>query len=304
MKRLIILTFSFLILTTFGHYVLADGYSLKPGIKEYELSPGEVRLGEILFKSNEKSTTKITATVETYDPKTEEIINKKPFLALNAKEYSVKGGSEIPITYVISVPKDTPIGSYFNIITISEKTDSKNHSENSVGVKKAVGAIIAMHIIESQKSIEALFFDQGETSLKIASVGLPGLSETEIEYSYTNNSNFVFKPEGEIRVVDQQGKQVAQRFEINPGKKAIYPGDAYSEKFSIEKTHLSQILQSKDIIARTYSGYGNEYITDKVTLSLKNSAILTGLLLAVILLVILYALFKFLTGRTKRSEKS
>jgi hypothetical protein len=282
---------------------LADGYSIKPGIKEYTLSPGQIRLGEILFRSNEKKDTRIAVTVETYDPKTESILNKKPFVSVGTGKYTVKAGKEISIEYALSIPEDTPVGSYFNIVTVTE--DRKGSSEeNTVGVKKAVGSIIAMHVIDSDKSIEAIFFDQGATSLKVTNKGFPFLSATRFEYSYENKSNFVFRPEGEIRIIDQQGKQVSQRFEINPDKGAVYPGDIYTESFEVDQWDMNNVFQTKDIIAKTYSGYGDNSITDKVTLNLRNSIYALGATGAVLVISLLVLIVRAVRMRLNPSKKS
>jgi hypothetical protein len=302
MKRSLILLLTCAILLSSHLIAAADGYSLKPGVQEYSLEPGEIKFGEISFKSNEKKSTEISATVETYDPKTGEILNKEPFVGLPEKEFTVAPGQQITIEYVISIPDETPVGSYFNIVTITEKRKGSNQS-NNVSVKKAVGSIVAMHVIESEKSIEALFFDQSETSLKLLNRGLPFISKTELEYTYENKSNFVFRPEGEIRVLDQEGKQVAQRFEINPEKKPIYPGEKYSEKITLEEWETSEILHSKDVIARTYSGYGNNYITDKITVSLKYSIFAIGGTVGILLVALLAILIRFVVSRI-RSKKS
>jgi hypothetical protein len=282
---------------------LADGYSIKPGIKEYTLSPGQIRLGEILFRSNEKKDTRIAVTVETYDPKTESILNKKPFVSVGTGKYTVKAGKEVSIEYALSIPEDTPVGSYFNIVTVTE--DRKGSSEeNTVGVKKAVGSIVAMHVIDSDKSIEAIFFDQGATSLKVTNKGFPFLSATRFEYSYENKSNFVFRPEGEIRIIDQQGKQVSQRFEINPEKGAVYPGDRYTESFEVDQWDVNNVFQTKDIIAKTYSGYGDNSITDKVTLNLRNSIYALGTTGAVLVVFLLILIVRAVRMRSKLSKKS
>jgi hypothetical protein len=302
MKKLLIALTILLPFLLGGRTLLADGYSINPGIKEFTMNPGEIELNRIKFKSNEKKDTVITATVETYDPKTEQILNKKPLVSLKDDQFTVKAGMEINIEYALAVPEDTPVGSYFNIITVTEKRGSSSQG-SSVSVKKAVGAIVAVHVVESQKSIESIFFDQGQTLLNVTNKGLPFISSTQFEYTYENKSNFVFKPEGEIRVIDQTGKQIAQRFEINPEKRAVYPGEKYSEKFELEPWTAQNALETKDIIARTYSGYGDNSITDKVTISLRNSLYAVIATAAVLVIFLIVLAVRAVSGKLK-SKKS
>lgn len=309
MKRKLLLILSILtilsIVSAFSQRALA--LNVFNTIKEEVINQDDLLLDEISFKNTTKESQKIKIRIAPYDPKNEQILTTKPFVGMTKTSYTVPAGKEIQIPYAVSIPQETPAGTYFNVILFEEVKDKKDVVDANVEITPTIGALLAFHVQDSDVSINQIFFNQSDISLKIEKKGLPYISPTVFTYTYVNNSNFVFKPKGEIRILDADEKQVRERFQINEEEKAIYPGDKYEKTFEVRMwTDYKDILSQKNIIAKTYSNIDDTPVINKVTVSILNQIIVIGAVGTVIIGLLIYSGISAIVSvsKSKKEKKS
>ncbi|KKR06341.1 MAG: hypothetical protein UT34_C0001G0381 [candidate division WS6 bacterium GW2011_GWF2_39_15] len=283
--------------------VLAN--TLSVGTKEYILTPSDIEFGTLDFTSSDKKNIEMVVSVKSYDPKSESFLDTKPFIGLNKSSYLIKPNETISISYAIAIPAEQPEGTYFNVITIEPKTGINTGSGNTlVSIKNGFGALFAFHIESKNNNIDKIFMDKSDTQLILEDRGIPYISPMKIKYIYENKSNFVFKPQGEIRILDNKGKQVSKRIVINTDAKAIYPG----EKIEITEkiwpwSNPKEFFDTRVITARTYNGFTENYLTNQIKVNIKEPLIVLTGITAVLILSLTYTLVAAVKkGSQKRSS--
>lgn len=263
-------------------------------------------MGSIEFTSTDNKVIEINISVKSYDPQTETFLDTKPFIGISKSKYSVKPNETVQIEYAVSIPQEQPQGSYFNVIAVEPIQNSLPKDGNvNVNISNGYGSLFALHIEDAQTNIDKVFIDQSDTQLIITKRGFPFLGKMEITYIYENKSNFVFRPQGEIRVLNKDGKQVVERIEINPESKAVYPNQKVEVKKSVNVwDNLDKVLETKIVTARTYNGFTENYLTNQVEVSLKEPIFLLGTVSVVALLSIVVVAIKAIFGKKEKRSKT
>ncbi len=271
LKTFAIVSIATILLTSFPLEKDAEASSISTSLQEYTLQPGDIEFGTLEFTSSEKEDLKIKLDVKSYDPEKEVFLDTTPFIAVKQSSYTVKPGQEISIDYALSIPLQQPTGTYFNVITIEpELGNDINGKGGSISLKNGFGSLFAFHIEDGENTIDKIFIEKSDTTLIIEKRGFPLISPMTVKYIYKNNSNFVFKPQGEIRIVDKEGNQILERVQINPQNKTIYPGGEIEIQESFKTwDDLEKALDTKIITARIYNGFTDNYLTNQVEVSIK-----------------------------------
>jgi len=272
-------------------------------IYEFTLTPGEIKLGEISYKNNSPSKSTFLISTFSYDSKKSEILQIQPLLSVSKKEYIIESTEDFNIQYALSIPKNQPQGTYFNIVLIETKNPAKNEEESKFNIEKGFGTLFVINVVNTDTNLEEIFFKKSNTELKIEKTGFPLIQPLKVKYTYINQSNFVFKPQGEVRIIDIEGKQVTERFSINPKREAVYP----NEKIVIEKdfsiwNNIKNILGKRDIIAQTYSNTGKEFLTNKATVNIKTPVVISIGIATILSLILFLFGGKFLLKRIFKQD--
>jgi len=271
-------------------------------VKEKVINTEDLLLDQISYKNTTKVKETIKVTVSTYDSKTETVLTTKPFVGLSKTTYTLAAGATINNPYAISIPKDTPAGTYSNVIFIQKQSTGK--PTGNVAVIQAIGTLLVFHVQDSTITLDQIFFNQSDIKLVVVKKGLPYISKTEFIYSYTNNSNYIFTPTGEIRILDNNEKQILDRIEINPEGKRIYPGETYEQTYSVDVwKSLKDVMSQKNIVAKTY---GNEFtspILNKVPISIMYQVGLIGIIALVIVITLLVVFIKSIISLVKSRKQ-
>ncbi|MCC7290284.1 hypothetical protein IT417_03480 [bacterium] len=305
-KRSVLTTLLLVILSITSYLPTpANATNITPGVKSYVLSKEDILLDEITYKNESNKSEIVLLTVSAYDAKTEKSISDSPFLALKKKQITIPAKKEVTIPYVISIPKETPVGTYFNVILIQKK--EVKAKQGNVNVIPSVGVLLSFHIEESNTSINQIFFNQSDIQIVVTKKGLPYLSPTEFEYQYTNNSNFVFKPEGEIRILNASQQQILDRYEINPQRKAIYPGESFTQSYSVKLwPDVQSIFSNRNIVSKTYNDIQGSPVLNKVEVSILYQVGVIGGVAVVLILILLWLLISWIISavRAKKTKES
>lgn len=263
--------------------------NITPSTKTYTVKPEDLILDAIEYKNDSKLKETITLSISAYDAKSEKSITDKPFITIKQAKYTISPNSKLSIDYIATIPKETPAGTYFNVIYI-QKLETTKTSDN-VAIIPTIGVLFTFHVEESNTSLNKLFFEKSDIKLIVKQKGLPYFLETEFEYTYKNNSNFIFKPEGEIRILDANDQQLQNRYEINSEKKSIYPGESFTQSFSANIWNdYKSIFETKSIVSKTYSDIDGSSVLNKVTLSIINQVGVIAIVIGILIITLLYLL--------------
>lgn len=269
------------------------------------LNKEDLIIDEVIYRNNSDKTEIIKVSASAYDAKNEQILTTKPFIAFSETKYTIAAKKEVKIRYAASIPSDTPAGTYFNVI-LFEKTDSKGKS--LINIVPAQGVLFAFHVQDGTTTINQIFFDQSDVNIIVERKGIPFLSKTVFLYSYKNNSNYVFRPSGEIRILDANDNQIMERMEINPEGKAMYPGMSIEQRFEVSLwTDIKDILKERNIVSKTYGSLETSPILNKVTVNILYPLIIFGsialLILGLAIYLIISSLKDFIVSRKEKAPK-
>ncbi len=288
-------------------YTKVGATTISPTVKNYIVEKDDIIFEEIKYKNDSNKTESITLSISSYDTKKEVNLTDKPFITVKSTKFTVKPKTEISIPYIVSIPSDIPAGTYFNVVYIEKK--EKDTKSGNVTVIQSNGILFSFHVQDSTTSLNQIFYNQSDIKLVIKNKGLPYYIPTQFEYVYTNNSNFVFKPQGEIRIIDSKGNQVMERFEINKDIKTVYPGETISQTFEVNIwKDLSSILESKTIVSKTYSDIDQTPVLNKVDVSiLYQIGVIVGVVAIIVIAILTISVISIIkwvkSKKKKESEK-
>lgn len=295
------------LLTLSTSYTQAFATTISPTVKSFVVKKDDIIFEEIKYKNDSNKTENITISVSSYDTKKEENLTDKPFITVKDTKFTIKPKKEIVIPYIIAIPTETPAGTYFNVVYIEKK--EKDDKSGNVTVVQSNGILFSFHVEDSTTSLNQIFYNQSDIKLVVKNKGLPYYIPTQFEYVYTNNSNFVFKPQGEIRIIDSKGNQIMERFETNKDIKAVYPGETITQSFEVNMwKDIQSILSSKTIVSKTYSDIDQTPVLNKVDVSvIYQIGVILGVIaiivLATIILIISTIIRAIKSKKKKESEK-
>ncbi len=252
---------------------------------QIEITESEILFKDFNYTNDTDKTVKYKIDIQAYDAKSETFLTTKPFITSQVKEFELKPKATKNIKYVVTIDNETPAGTYFNVISITP--DSKTDTTNSVvGVKNALGILVVINVTDSNTPISKIYQKQNSTQLIIENPGFPFIYPMKIKYSYKNDSNYVFSPIGEIRILDDNQTQVTDRYEINPNEKTIYPQETINVEWEVDTwKDINQILKGKTVIARLYSGDEDIYIGDQIKVDILPQV---GVLIAIAILILIF----------------
>ncbi len=268
------------------------GISLSPGIDDVIVQPNSSTERKVRVENRDGYDKEFAITTATYDPQTEQILTTEPFIVLSEERSEIAANSEKEIGYTIQIPKETPLGTYFNIITAEQI--SQGQINGSLDIRMGLGTIVAIHVVDSESTIEQIFKENSSTQLTVTNKGFPYFASLKAEFTYTNNSNFVFRPQGEIRITDEKGLQVAERVEINPDRKAIYKGQSITTEIESPIWNIFNARDAKTVSSRVYNGLGGEYIQNQVSVDIKSTTYIAAGVIALLTLITMGKVYSIL----------
>lgn len=249
----------------------------------------EIIFDEIRYKNNAKVTQTIAVSISSYDMPSEEESETLPFISMSEKEFTVKPSKEVSIPFIVSIPKDIKAGTYYNLLTISEK--SKKKGEKVYTFTELLNYKYTYNVIEKDSSIFKEFYENTDLSLVLKTKGFPFVFPTEVEYSFKNNSNFAFKLGGSIRVLNQQINKRLAKYELNSEKKIIYPGESVNYTYSIEMyKDIRDIFDNFLIESNTYNGSDPLPVQNRLSVTSVYQIVTIGFILLVIFVGIIWLL--------------
>lgn len=300
MRKPLLLLLIVSIFSSFLSPLNAGGLSLKPGVLDVNIPSGTSEKRTITIENLDNYKKELSLEASTYDPRTEEILTTKSFITLSSTKISIDPEEKVDIEYTIEIPKETPSGTYFNTIT-AEQVNVDGTIGGSLEIRMGLGSIIAIHVADDTTSVDKIFKENSSTQISIIKRGFPYLSNVVAEFSYTNNSDFVFRPQGEIRITDERGQQVASRVEINPQKKPLYKGQTITQRIEAPVWDIFNMTKGKTVSTRIYNGIGTEYIQNQVEINISTTAYILIGITSLLTLITVGKVYTILFKREKGS---
>lgn len=270
--------------------------TISPAINEIKLPQGQRSISSLKFFNEEDKDIDIILSVYEYNPETEEIIKdgKNIFLKVDTDTFVVGADSEQEIKYEIYPLSNLQLGTYFNVLVITEVTDSKN-----VYINQGISQLVVLHIIDPDQSVKGIATDSYITDLKVISKGIPFITPVKIKYTITNNSNYVITPSGRIEIFNKRNDYKPEYIYINEDKNRVYPKESIEESYEVDAWHISDIFSERIVIGNFYNGLDSDPQRIEVQINSYTYEVLG--ILAII--VVIFMLIKSIREDKRKSKK-
>lgn len=267
---------------------LVKADTITPAISTQSIVSGNTVKGNLTFKNESDQTVTISPEVSNYNPKTLEILtdDSSIFVNIDKDTYPVKPQETLTLSYIIKAPQNLSTGTYFNIIVL-KKSDSSSYlnQQNTLGVNQILSQLVVLNIFDADNTYFKLGTDFAQISMTIEDPGIPFIKPMKVKYTYTNTTNYVLIPDGEIQVFDSKSSYSPIYQKINKNGDKLYPGDTKEETITINQWKISDILFGRKIIGHFYNGVDDNSQTKELSQSIYY--VYLGIILAVVFLVIL-----------------
>ncbi len=294
-------TLSTLIILLSIYALLGVPYSfankISPAINEVKLPQGQRSTSFVNFSNDQDKDIEIKLSVYEYDPKTEKIIkdSKNIFLKVDTDTFNVKAKSEQKIQYEIYPASNIEMGTYFNILVLSEIVDSKN-----VYINQGISQLVVLHIIDKDQSIKGITTDSYTAKIDIISKGIPFIIPAKIKYTITNNSNYVITPTGRIEISNKRSNYKPEYIYINDANSKIYPTESIEQTYTINNWNISDIFSQRVITGNFYNGLDSNPKSIQVEINGYVYEILGGLVLLIVIVLLIKSIKE--DRRTKKGS--
>jgi len=254
--------------------VFAD--SISPFINEVSLKENE-RTRESLTFTNESDLPKeILLRVYGYNLKTEEIDDNVPLLLrVDTDTFLIQPKESKDLPYEIVLPENIKVGTYFNLLVLESISQAKN---STITTSPSISQIVRVDIYPVDSTDNTISSIPADISLEVISKGIPWIKGVEIKYSYSNISNYILQPQGEIQIFNQKQNTEPIYLKINKDENLLYPGDVLSETLKTNTWNIYDLIYERVVLGRFYNGVDRQYQGDQTTIeSFKEEIAIVGI---------------------------
>ncbi len=296
MKKLHILSAILILVLISWDIPFSFANTLTPPVKEIQLSQGERMISSVIFENKENRDIEILLSVYEYDPQTKNISQeqKNIFIKADTDTFLVKKGETKEIQYEIYPLSNLELGTYFNILVLSE---SKNTEE--VYINQGISQLVVLHITNSQEAVKGITTDSYLAKIEIIDKGIPLLKPLKIKYTFTNNSTYTLTPTGRIDVFNKRDNYKPEYLYINTKGDKIYPKESKEEILTINNWHISDIFSERVVQGHFYNGLDDN---PKIVEEFVNSYIYE--VLAILVFIVLTILLGKSIKEDRKKKKS
>ena len=302
MKKLYCLTYiliPFALLAFSFSEIYAD--TAYPFQNTVNIQEGETASSKVTFKNEGNESEKILLKVYGYDPENEAISSDEPILLrVDTDTFDVEGGETKDLPYEIVIPENTEIGTYFNLILLQPVSDTEG---STVTTTPSLSQIVEINVYKEGNTTYSLPSNPGNITIEILDRGIPFVKGASIKYTYTNTTNYVLQPDGELQIFNEEQNKEPEYIEINKEEKYLYPGEELTETFTIDSYIWSadDLIYDRVVLARFYNGIDGGYQGEKTTIQSFKTESIIGIV-SVLLLVII--LSEFSKGKGRKLSKN
>jgi len=271
--------------------------SLYPAINEVKLAQEQRAIYSVTYENKEERDTEILLSVYEYDPRTDEIIknSRNVFLKVDTDTFTVKAKSKEDISYEIVPLSNLELGTYFNILVLTEVSSTKD-----VYINKGVSQLVVLHIVDPYGEVKGITTSDYSAKIDVVQKGIPFLTPLELRYTIVNNSNYVIAPGGRIEIFNERSNYKPEYIYINQEKTKIYPGERIERNVLVRNWYLSDIFSERVAIGNINSGLDSSVKTVQTSIGSYVYETLGILTIAVVTIL----LIKSLKEDTKKKSKT
>lgn len=246
--------FTLILLYTFFGIPYSFANSISPSITEVKLPQGQRSISSVKYENQEEKDIEISLKVYEYNPKMDEIYpeSKNIFLKVDTDTTVVKANTTSEIKYEIVPLSNQDLGTYFNILVISQV-----HGEQNVYINKGISQLVILHIVDQYDDVKGITTEDFRANIEVVSKGIPFLTPLELKYTIYNDSQYVIVPSGRIEVLNKKSDYKPEYIYINQEKGKVYPGELYKKEIEIDNWHISDLFSEKYALLSFTNGLDN-----------------------------------------------
>ena len=237
--------------------------SISPFINEVNLKEDERTREELLFTNDSEAPKEILLQVYGYNLKTEEIDKNVPILLrVDTDSFLIPEGETKDLPYEIVLPENIKVGTYFNLLILKPVSQAEN---SIITTSHSVSQIVRINIYPTDSTENTISPIPADITLKVVNRGIPWIRGAEIEYTYTNVSNYILQPEGDIQIFNQKQNTKPIYLKINTKEDLLHPGDTLSETLKVKTWNIYDLIYERVVLGRFYNGVDGQYQGDQTT---------------------------------------
>lgn len=266
----------------FPAYLSAD--TISPFINEVSLKQDERTRESITYTNEGTVEREILLKAYGYDTKTEAVDKNIPILLrIDTDTFVINPGESEDIPYEIVLPENLEVGTYFNILILEPVPQSES---SSITTSTSVSQIVRIDVYASDSELNKISDIPANISLEVINKGIPFIKPAEIKYTYTNISNYILKPEGEIQVFNEKQNTEPIYLKINKGEKILQQDETLTETFKIDTWNIYDLIYDKVVLGRFYNGVDGQYQGDQTRIeSFKDELLIAGAIILFLFII-------------------
>lgn len=271
--------------------------SLYPAINEVKLPQGQRTITTVTYENKEARDIEILLSTYEYNPRTDEIIkdSRNIFLKVDTDTFVIKAKEKKDIPYEIVPLSNLELGTYFNILVLTEVSSTKD-----VYIDKGISQLIVLHVVDPYGEVQGITTSDYSVKIDVLQKGIPFLTPVELKYTIVNNSKYVITPIGRLEIFNKRSNYKPEYIYINQEKIRLYPGEKIEKKVSVKNWHFSDIFSERIVIGNISSGLDNSVKTVQTTINSYVYEILGILTIGIVTIL----LIKSLKEDSKKKSKT
>ncbi|PKN03039.1 hypothetical protein CVU76_03380 [Candidatus Dojkabacteria bacterium HGW-Dojkabacteria-1] len=295
--KLIKIFFTLIFLYTLLGIPYSFANSLYPAINEVKLPQGQRAIAMVTFENKEERDTEILLSVYEYNPKTDEIIkdSRNNFLKVDTDTFVVKAKEKKEIPYEIVPVSNLQLGTYFNILVLTEVSSTKD-----VYIDKGISQLVVLHVVDPYGEVQGVTTSDYSVRIDVVQKGIPFLTPVELRYTIVNNSKYVITPGGRLEIFNKRSNYKPEYIYVNQEKTRLYPGEKIEKKVSVKNWNFSDLFSERIVIGNISSGLDSSVKTVQTTINSYVYEILGVLTIGIVTIL----LIKSLKEDTKKKSKT
>lgn len=271
--------------------------SLYPAINEVKLPQGQRTITTVTYENKEARDIEILLSTYEYNPRTDEIIkdSRNIFLKVDTDTFVIKAKEKKDIPYEIVPLSNLELGTYFNILVLTEVSSTKD-----VYIDKGISQLIVLHVVDPYGEVQGITTSDYSVKIDVLQKGIPFLTPVELKYTIVNNSKYVITPIGRLEIFNKRSNYKPEYIYINQEKIRLYPGEKIEKKVSVKNWHFFDIFSERIVIGNISSGLDNSVKTVQTTINSYVYEILGILTIGIVTIL----LIKSLKEDSKKKSKT
>ncbi|MCB9789647.1 hypothetical protein H6762_01475 [Candidatus Nomurabacteria bacterium] len=270
-----------------------QAHTLSPFYKDYLLYTGEVFDDSFKFTNTSDEDLTFDLLSSPYNPESEEFSTEldRNFVTPKFESIKVLANTTVEVPYSVSIPEKTTSGSYFSVVYL-EEDKGRVERETTTQIRAGFGMIVALHVVEEGASVKGAFTQLSDILVNVLDRGFPYLHPIQLTYRYENLSDYVFTPEGELRIFDTVTNERLAKERLNADGARAYPDRTFSEDFTFDLWTIDNAFHDLRVVTRTYNQFDDAYLESAVIIpGLNRWGVYGGV--AVLLFIIYLTINKF-----------